>query len=201
MESAFKFCCSSRAAVRVVADSLRRTCRPSISKSDLKPDITLGELMAVVRPALSAVNELGQPDWSARLCAVAVLLLGFPRYLRASPEHVRELLERVLPKDVPIDKDRIAVESYYRALRREWWSLPAHSKLRGLVPRELPRNFVEPWRDYSDVLKAEMPTEYKGETFSLPDGQTALRRPGQLPVVLEEVEDESGGLIRAVSNV
>lgn len=195
---------SARARRAALASSQKRhaNIRP-LEQAELVTPLSLGDLYKVVSEALVATTELGTPDHSARLAAVAVIVLAAPRHYRQTPEDVRELLRRFLPKETALDPDRINVEETFRRLRAEWWSLPRWHPVRGLVARDLPRRFVLPWEDYTDVVKAEAPRDVppaQADVLHLPDGQVALRRPGEVLRVLESVEDD-GGLVRAVVNL
>lgn len=160
--------------------------------ADLRPDITLREVLDVVRPCLTATHVTGEPDISSRLAGCAVVLLAFPSYLRDSPEKCRELLARALPEELVPDPERVRAEATFASLRKEWFSLPAWHPIRGLVPRPLPREFVPPWQQYHLVVRAEAPREVPPEeapVVHFPDGRVALKRgPNELPVMLKEVQ-------------
>jgi hypothetical protein len=182
------------------ANAAKRLIRiEPLPQAELRVGVTLGELMEVVRPALTATLPTGEPDWCARLAAVAVTLLAAPRQLRDSPEKVKELLARSLPDDIGVDPERVSAEAAYKAMRREFWSIPRHSKLRGLFARDLPRAFVLPWEDYATVVRNEMPKEYKGEVMHLPNGQVAWKREAEIPLLVEDEED-NGGIMRVPSH-
>jgi hypothetical protein len=195
-----------RARARKAANAsayVRRGRTEPLPQSDLHTGLTIADLYKPLSEALVATNEIGHPDWSARLAACAVLVLAAPRHYRRTPEDAKRLLAAMLPREAGVDAKQLNVERAFKALREEWWSLPAVHPVRGLVARDLPRQFVPPWQDYSDVVKAEAPKNVplaEANVFRLPDGTLALRRPGQLPLALEEAEDD-GGLIRAVVNL
>jgi len=167
----------SRAAQRQEAHELKEH-KP---RADFHPGITLSKVLEVCAPAMvSVIEATGEPDWSARLAAAGVVLMTFPRYLRSTPEDVRELLERALPEQVieqPGMRERLEAETVYRALRAEWFSMPRYSPIRGLYARPLPKHLVAPWESYEAVVAAEtpadIPPELSGVTM-LPDGRALL---------------------------
>jgi hypothetical protein len=129
----------------------RREVEPA-ARSDIDPNLTLADVLEVVRPMLSATFEHnGQPDLGARGLAALIVVTSFPRYLRDTPERVRELLAEVLPPEV--DAGQLETDAIFKAARDEWWALPAYHPLHGLVARELPRSLVPPWLDYTTVVR------------------------------------------------
>jgi hypothetical protein len=161
-------------------------------RAEIDPSLTFRDVARVCREALSATFEHnGQPDLGARLAACAVLLLAFPRYTRPTVAEAQRLLAEIVPATAH-DEERLGVEEAFRALRAEWWALPAWHPVRGLVARELPRELVPPWEDYSTVVRREAPkdiapSEAKARIVRLNDGDVALRHEGQLPRLLETV--------------
>jgi hypothetical protein len=167
----------------------RRAREEPLPQSDLRTGISFLDLYKTLGEALVAVNELGGADWSARLAACAVLVLAAPRHYRTTPEEAQQLLARMLPKEVP-DPERLKVEAAFKALRAEYWSLPLPHPIRGLVARDTPRQLIAPWEDLTTVERLEKPKDVplnEADTFTLPNGQVALKRDGAIPVVLDEV--------------
>lgn len=176
-----------------------------LPQSDIRTGVSLGQLYATLSEALTATNELGHPDWSARLAACAVLVLAEPNYFRQTPEEAQALLARMIPANAAIDPDRVHVQEAFRRLRAEWWSLPAYHPIRGLVARPLPRRFVLPFEDYTTVVRNEEPKDVpleEVEHLKMPSGKVAIRHDGlwhELPEAGSD-EVEHGGLLRAVSH-
>jgi len=169
--------------------------------ADLDPGLTLADVLKVVRPALTATfDHDGSPDHGARLLGCFVLVSAFPRYLRETPERVRELLEQVVPESV-FDPERMGAEEVFRAARAEFWSLPGWHPIRGVFRRELPRALVAPWEDYSTVVRREAPAlPDESKIRRLEGGRALLGREGQVPLLLEP-EEGNGGQMRLSHNI
>jgi len=109
---------------------------------DLPPPISLADAVRVCLPALTATfAHDGSPDWGARLAAVAVLAILFPR-LRGEPDELRELLSSAR-------LSQASTSNVYTALDGEWTALqgraerdpagdPIAAAIIGLHPAESP---------------------------------------------------------------
>jgi len=162
--------------------------------SGLDPGVTLGQLMPILREALTARLETGERDWNAALSACGTLLAGWPRFLRSSPEECRELLRRAIPPEILSD-ELLDTRRVYRELRVCWDDLDGlrWSGLRGLYVAEYPAWMVAPWEDARAIQKsrpADVPPD-RAPVRQLPDGRPALLREGELPFLLP-VEDDGG---------
>jgi len=156
--------------------------------SGLDPNITLAEVLAVVRPALTATFSHDEsPDWGARLAAAGTLLAAFPRYLRETPERVRELLSAAVPPEL-LDAERLDAGRAYRELRAEWDHLDGlrWGQLKGLYVKPYPAYMIAPWENAAHI-QASQPTP-EGTVRQLPDGRHFLERAGELARLLVEEE-------------
>jgi hypothetical protein len=181
----------------------RSEVEPAPQLSGLDPGITLGQVMDVVRPALTATLPTNEPDWAARLCAAGILLAGFPRYLRDSPEKVKELLRATIPGEV-YDEVRMHADLVFAAMRHEWDELDGlgWSDLKGLVVKPYPAFMIAPHENAARIQRSrpQPPQGLLDRVRRLATGQHVLDRDGSVPLLLEEV-DPDGGLIRATHNI
>ena len=197
---------AERARKAAAASSFaRRSKAEPRHPNGLRTDVSLADVLKATAPALTAVYEAtGEPDWGARLSAVAVLVLSFPRQLRDRPEKVEQLIRDFLPREAADQKgmrERLLADEVYRALRREWDRLPQWSELRGLYWLPYPRQFVPPWQSYEEVVKRELPPDIapaEAPVRRLPDGRALLDRRTDPPLLLEPVDD-GGAQMRATS--
>ncbi len=171
-----------------------------VRRADASPRVLNGmaerwdfeRIVTLAAPALEATLEYppGAPDWSARLSAAFVIVTAMPRTMRRSPEDVRELLERALPRSTS-DRDelleRVQAGEMYKAMRAEWVKLPRWSSVRGLFVPPFPPELIAPWEDRETVEREELPPDDnsgEGIVHSI-DGRVIRLRPGELPLVLE----------------
>ena len=157
------------------------------------PPLALEDVIAVVAPALTAELETGEADWSARLAAIGVVVVSFPKHYRSTPEKMRELIERSLPTRVMQQegmRERLKAERVYTSLRAEWLRVPRWHPIRGLVHEPFPREYVAPWEDYDEVCRNELPADIpldEAPVIHFEDGTAAVLREGELPRALEPV--------------
>jgi uncharacterized protein YbjT (DUF2867 family) len=182
---------SRMASDMATIQALRRRAEVEVKPaSDVHPDLTLADVLGVVAPALRASFPSGAPDWSARLCAAGVVLASFPRYMRDTPEHVRELLQQALPASA-YDAERMQPDAVFAAMRAEWDRLTGlgWSELHGLVVKPYPSWMFGPGEDAA-AIQAARPAPIppaKAPVRRALDGRAILEREGEVPLLLEAV--------------
>jgi hypothetical protein len=178
----------ARKAATVSAFVRKSKAEPRASVG-VSPTVSLLDVLAVCLPALSATFEhTGEPDWSARLAAAGTLLAAFPRYLRDTPEGVRELLETILPERLRDELgEQLEPDSVYSAMRAEWDELRVrHHPVTGLYVEAYPNHLIAPYESTAKIQASRPKPEGRVERV---DGRLVLHRPGKLPQFLEDDED------------
>src|SRR4051794_22949613 len=146
----------------------------------LSPDISLEDIYRAIAPVFAATLETGEPDWGARLAAVATLLRNFPRYRRSEPRDVEELIARFLPKELPDRRElleRAKAEKVYRQMREEWSRLKLrHHPITGLYVAPFSTGLLRPLgRQASDP---RLPPQAPGSPRAIrPQASAATGRP------------------------
>lgn len=161
-------------------------------RSGLDPKLKLIEVLAVIAPALVADDPFvpGLACWPVRLAAAGTLLAAFPGYLRDTPEKVAALLRELLPQEL-FESEQHQASKVYEAMRESWLAVDGlrWSKLKGLYVKAFPGYCVEPWLSERERVELQatrpkpIPPE-QADVLRLPDGTIALRRPGELPLVV-----------------
>jgi hypothetical protein len=181
----------SRKGARATAFKRREAAEPK-PRSGLSPHVNLEDVIRACAPALEAMLETGEVDWSARLAAAGTILVSFPRHLRDTPENVELLLRRFLPSQVREQREmesRLVAGDVYKAMRAEWLRLPglAWDNIVGLYWEPFPRYMVAPWEDYDQVCTHELPAPVPPEdapVSTYENGAVVLELEDELPVVL-----------------
>jgi len=156
-------------------------------RTGLDPNVSLLDIAAACAPALEAVYEHdGTPDWGARLAAAGTMLSCFPRQMRATPEHVRSLLNDFLPSRLIELRERANETNVYKAMREEFHRLVIRHHPIGGLYFDVPDFMIAPWEDRARV-RADMPKP-EGELERLPTGELLLRRDGKFPLLVPEDE-------------
>jgi len=147
--------------------------REQKNAADYKPlagyrdGVTLQQVLDVIREALNAEHELPtalsadgftlrrEPDYNTRMLAVLALIRLWPREHRASPETIREALERSLPR-VHEDLATATEHGLYVEARKRWFEVSVkHNKFRGLFLDDLPSFLLAPGERKEEVMRRE----------------------------------------------